>query len=106
MPSANFLLIQQAIETKSQIHADYQGHHREMSPHMLGYKNGYEEQALFVQFGGQSSKGAITPQTKEWRCMSVADLRNVRIVEGVFYDATDKNRRPTSCVDRIVAVVR
>lgn len=105
MPSANFFLIKEAIEKKLQIHATYQGYNREMSPHMLGYKDWYEEHALFVQFWGWTSKGIITAQTKDWRCMKVADLHSVRIVDWPFYDATDKHRGDTKCVDTIVAVV-
>ena len=49
-------LIKQAIIEKKQVIATYRGLQREMSPHVLGHK-GLRPQALFYQFGGESSSG-------------------------------------------------
>ena len=48
-----YATIRQAILDKEQVLATYHGYHREMCPHVIGWKHG-EEHALFYQFGGQS----------------------------------------------------
>ncbi len=45
-----YALIQQAILNKDQVIATYQGHRREMCPHVIGTKHG-RRQALFYQLG-------------------------------------------------------
>ena len=55
---STYELVKYAILNKKQIIAEYQGHYREMCPHAIGTKNGYQ-QALFYQFGGSSSKGIV-----------------------------------------------
>lgn len=51
-----YALIREAIQRKQQVLATYDGHAREMCPHVLGTKDG-RRQALFYQFGGTSSSG-------------------------------------------------
>ena len=69
--SNNYDLIAKAIKEKLQVTAFYQGFYREMCPHALGSKNG-RKQALFYQFGGESSKGTVTPgSTFNWRCIPI-----------------------------------
>lgn len=105
MQSQNFELIMQAIKNNQQIHADYDGHHREMCPHVLGYKAG-KEQALFCQFGGtSSSQGQINPNNAQWRCIPVEELSNVEIVDGEWHTLDTKHQRRTSCVDEVVIEV-
>jgi len=101
MSSTSYQLIAEAIRSKKQIHSTYSGLHREMCPHVLGYKDG-KEQALFVQFGGlSSSKGSITPASAEWRCIPVGNLSNIKLVDGPWYTLETQNKRRTSCVDQI-----
>jgi len=47
-------LIRQAIEKKQCITCNYNGYSRKMTPHVIGTKKG-KQQALFYQYGGQSS---------------------------------------------------
>ena len=56
MNSNTYEIVRKAIIEKKQIVAEYQGHKREMCPHVIGKKYG-ENQALFYQFGGTSSSG-------------------------------------------------
>jgi len=104
MPSEAFSIIQQAIEERSSIEADYKGHRRQMSPHVVGYKGGVEH-ALLYQYGGGSSSGLGPPGSPgNWRCLFVRELSNVTIIEGVFETAPNHSR-PQTCVDDRVAVI-
>ncbi|MBL5922788.1 hypothetical protein I7V28_17050 [Lelliottia amnigena] len=93
-------LIKDAILNKKQITAVYDGYFREMCPHALGTKNG-KQQALFFQFGGESSKGKIDSTSPfNWRCLRLVDLEDVRIRDGEWYTA-DNHSKAQTCVDQI-----
>lgn len=93
-------LLKQAILKKQQVIATYDGFHREMCPHTLGYKNG-RAHCLFYQFGGQSSSGPIIPGSdKNWRCIPVDRLSNLVIQDGPWHTGTRHTRRQ-SCIDVI-----
>lgn len=101
---STFDLIRQAIQNKQQIIATYNGHRREMCPHVLGMKNG-REQALFYQFGGSSSSGMIVPgSTQNWRCIPISGLINVEVRDGAWHTASNHST-PQTCVDTIFAQV-
>ena len=86
--------------------ATYNGHRREMCPHVIGTKNG-RRQALFYQFGGTSSSGGrIKPgSTQNWRCIPVDGLTNVEVREGEWHTASNHSV-PQTCVDIIDLEVR
>ncbi|AZP41178.1 hypothetical protein EJP81_04710 [Rahnella aquatilis] len=93
-------LIAQAIREKKQITAYYQDYFREMCPHALGTKKG-KPQALFYQFGGESSKGQVFPGSDtNWRCIPIEGLVGVTIREGEWYTANNHSRAQT-CIDYI-----
>lgn len=99
MPN-NYDLIAKAIKEKLQVTASYQGFYREMCPHALGSKNG-RKQALFYQFGGESSKGTVTPgSTFNWRCIPIDGLTEVTLQSGLWYTAENHSQAQT-CVDQI-----
>ena len=90
MPN-NYDLIAKAIKEKLQVTAYYQGFYREMCPHALGSKKG-RKQALFYQFGGESSKGTVTPgSTFNWRCIPIDGLTEVTLQSGQWYTAENHN---------------
>ena len=97
MQSSNYATIRAAILAKQQITCVYQGRHREMCPHVIGYKNG-REQVLSFQFAGDSSKGLR--DGGEWRCMPVADMDQVTVRDGRWFTA-DNHSQPQTCVDEI-----
>jgi len=98
--STNYELIARAIKEKLQITAMYQGFYREMCPHTLGSKNG-RQQALFYQFGGDSSKGPVTPgSTYNWRCIQIDGLTDVTLRSGEWYTADNHSQNQT-CVSQI-----
>ncbi|EFD0191031.1 hypothetical protein WEI_04779 [Escherichia coli KTE25] len=99
MPN-NYDLIAKAIKEKLQVTAYYQGFYREMCPHALGSKKG-RKQALFYQFGGESSKGTVTPgSTFNWRCIPIDGLTEVTLQSGQWYTAENHSQAQT-CVDQI-----
>ncbi|BBS29782.1 TPA: hypothetical protein OCQ31_004918 [Escherichia coli] len=98
--SNNYDLIAKAIKEKLQVTAYYQGFYREMCPHALGSKKG-RKQALFYQFGGESSKGTVTPgSTFNWRCIPIDGLTEVTLQSGQWYTAENHSQAQT-CVDQI-----
>ncbi len=98
--ASNYELIEQAIREKLQVTATYKGYYREMCPHALGVKNG-RQQALFYQFGGESSKGMVTPgSTDNWRCIAIQGLANITLRAGEWYTAANHSRAQT-CIDQI-----
>lgn len=94
----NYTVIKNAIINKQQVKANYKGHYREMCPHAIGSKNG-KRQALFYQFGGFTSNGAIIPNsTQNWKCMLVDELEILELVEGSWHSAGNHSRS-NSCID-------
>jgi hypothetical protein len=104
MGSEVYSIIRQAIIDKKQVIATYDGHRREMCPHVIGTKNG-RSQALFYQFGGTSSSGlAPIGSHANWRCIPIARLRDVSTREGAWHTASNHSRDQT-CVDEIDVIV-
>jgi hypothetical protein len=91
-----YSIVRQAILDKDQIVATYQGHRRELCPHVIGTKGG-RRQALFFQFGGSSSSGL--PPGGEWRCMPIDGLGDVTSRSGQWH--TGAHTRPQTCVDDV-----
>jgi hypothetical protein len=91
-------LIKQAIQNKQQVFAMYHGYPMEMCPHVLGTKEG-REQALFYQFGGDSSSG-LGPDGSpgNWRCLFLDELSDVSVRPGAWHTAPNHSR-PQTCVD-------
>lgn len=93
-------VIKEAIQNKKQIIAEYNGHVREMCPHVIGVKLG-RQQALFYQFGGTSSSGQIIPNSpNNWRCIPIQGLSNVISQDGKWHTGTNHSK-PQTCVDHI-----
>jgi PIN domain nuclease of toxin-antitoxin system len=88
-------LFMQAIADRKQIFCTYEGPPRELCPHILGHTKG-EEFALTFQFGGQSKSGL--PPRGEWRCLSLAKVRNIRLRDGPWH-AGSRHTRPQPCVE-------
>ena len=71
-----------------------------MCPHVIGRKNG-REQALFYQFGGETSQGPVVPGSDgNWRCIPIDGLEDVTVREGEWETASNHSR-PQTCVDEI-----
>lgn len=87
MTSATYDLVRQAIADKQQIIAVYGGHIREMCPHAIGLGPKGNEQALFYQFGGTSSKGDASKmsEVEKWRCLPLERLSDVLVQAGDWH---------------------
>jgi hypothetical protein len=96
----NYTIIRNAIINLQQIKADFNGYYREMCPHILGTRKGVEY-ALFYQFGGYNVTGAIDPNsTKNWLCITIDALTNVKAVTGDWHTGADFFSN-TNCIDLI-----
>jgi len=105
MCNNNYEIIRNAIIEKEQIIATYNGHFREMCPHVLGSKKG-RMQALFFQFGGTSSSGNITGDSENnWRCIPVEELGDVTARPGSWH-SVGYNSKTQKSVDNIDVEVR
>lgn len=76
MPSAAYRLFRTAILGRRRIVCEYDGCYREVCPHVLGYKE-RDAMALTFQLGAESKSGL--PPGGEWRCLALAQVRNVGI---------------------------
>jgi len=62
-------------------------------------KNG-KQQALFYQYGGQSSSGLSPNSEKNWRCIPIERIENLVINDDSFQTAHNHSRAQT-CVNII-----
>lgn len=97
MPTYN--LIREAILNKQCVTCTYNGYLRKMTPHVLGKKKG-KQQALFYQYGGQSSSGLSNDPKENWRCIPVDRIENLSINNDSFQTANNHSKTQT-CVDDI-----
>jgi hypothetical protein len=96
-----YALIRQAIIDKHQVVATYNGYVREMCPHVIGAAPDGKAQCLFYQFAGGSETGLGADGSPDnWRCLPVANLRNVLVRPGTWHTAPNHSR-PQTCVRRI-----
>jgi hypothetical protein len=79
MSSPTYRLFREAILNRMQVTCSYAGCPREICPHVLGHTDG-NEKALTFQFAGDSVSGL--PPDGEWRCLSLADVRDARLRPG------------------------
>jgi hypothetical protein len=97
MPSATYRLIREAIESEQQVTCVYRKHYRELCPHIIG-RTGHVEKLLAWQFGGATS--SVLPPGGEWRCLNVADIRDVTVRAGRWHTG-DHHRTAQTCVQEI-----
>ena len=95
--SATFRLFHQAILNRQQITCTYDGRYREMCPYILGHQ-GEKETALVFQFGGQSSREL--PSKGEWRCLTLAGVRDAKIRDGAWHGQS-AHRQRQRCVENV-----
>ena len=96
---SNYELIKTAIQNKSCVTCTYNGYLRKMTPHVIGTKNGIE-QALFYQYGGNSSEGLSDNPSKNWRCIPIAKIQDLESNNDKFQSANNHSSKQT-CVDNV-----
>ena len=87
-----------AVSNRQAVKVYYKGYYRYVCPHTLGLKNG-REKVLTYQFGGGSSSGL--PPGGEWRCMFVADMTSVEILDVNEWHSGGRHTQPQTCVDAV-----
>lgn len=85
---SNYSIVKQAILNKQCVTCSYNGYLRKMTPHVIGTKNG-TEQALFYQYGGDSSSGLNSDPTKNWRCIPINKITQLSINSDEFQTANN-----------------
>lgn len=96
-----FKLFHQAILKRQQITCRYNGRYREVCPYILGHRDG-KEAALVYQFGGESNREL--PHKGEWRCFSLADVRDATARAGRWHGDSPHSRTQRCVVDVFVDV--
>lgn len=97
--TSNYEIIRHAILKRKSVSCFYNGYRRKMSPHVIGLKNG-RLQALFYQYGGESSSGLSLNPSRNWRCIPIDEIQNLVINDDAFHTANNHSR-PQTCVDLI-----
>lgn len=94
--------IRSAIKNKQQVIATYGTYRREMCPHAIGLGPSGNEQALFFQFAGTSSRGDVSllPDETRWRCLALDDLSDVVLQDGAWWSGSNYSG-PNTCISKI-----
>jgi hypothetical protein len=93
-----FTIVKNAILGRKPVSAIYDGRIRLLCPHVLGENKEGKYQALFYQFGGESSRG-IEPDGSpaNWRCLALEKLCSIAVIAGGWHTAPNHSR-PQTCV--------
>jgi hypothetical protein len=87
------------VTRRISVSAVYKGYPRVLSPHILGTKKDVEF-ALCYQTGGESSQGAVIPNSPDnWRCMKVVELEGLALSDEPWGSVRGTSRKTSSCVD-------
>jgi hypothetical protein len=94
-----YKLLWSAVANKQPIEANYQGRHRLFCPHRLGRNREGQLRVLCYQYGGESRSGLDRlDSSANWRCVALEKLSRVRLVEGDWRTAPNRNSsRGSSC---------
>ena len=97
MSTENYKALRQAMVDGRSVTLLYNGYYREVSPHVIGLKNG-QEKVLTFQFGGGSS--SALPPGGQWRCMFLSEVSEIRLLDKPWQTGIN-HRQPQSCVDQV-----
>lgn len=97
MPTAAYRLFRRAILEEKQVTCVYNGHRRELCPHIIGHTKG-EEKVLVFQFGGTSN--SKLPPRGEWRCLVLANVEDARTRDGPWHTGGGHSQQQR-CVEDI-----
>jgi hypothetical protein len=95
MASATYALFRKAILDEKQVACTYDGHARELCPHIIGHSDG-QEKVLAFQFAGETSKGKLPPGGA-WKCMFLAQVREARLRDGPWREGKS-HKQTQACV--------
>jgi len=97
MPSQAYELFLEARRERRQVTCTCRGKRRELCPIVLGHSGGVEK-ALTFQFAGES--GSSLPPGGEWRCLTLAEVTDIKLRDGPWHDGTGKSGAQT-CVTEV-----
>lgn len=87
-----------AIRAKQNLSFTYKEHFREYSPHELGESKGHLN-VFGLQYGGESSSGPVTGETKQdWRCFTLELVENLKVIGGEWR-THETYKVPPSCIE-------
>ncbi len=98
MPSAGYLIVRKAIENEQQITCTYQGHYRQLCPHIIGWTNN-KERLLAYQFAGTTGSRALPPDGA-WKCLDVAAMSDIQVRDGRRHEG-GSHQKEQKCVQDI-----
>lgn len=102
---SNYDLLLRAMRERRPVAAMYHGLYREMSPHVLGRKRD-RLHCLFYQHGGETSTGPVRDGASEnWRCIPVADLGELRLLDEPWHWGPPGHGGQQTCVDIVEETV-
>jgi hypothetical protein len=96
-----YQMLTEAISSRQQVIARYDGEERHFSPHALGTKQG-KRHVLVFQYAGGSRSGL--PEGGEWRCLDIDELTGIRLHSGEWHTSSNVFN-PQTCLDDIEMVV-
>jgi hypothetical protein len=89
-----YQLLRQALIERRRVTAIYDGLPREFCPHCLGTRNG-KQRVLGWQYAGQSQH-----PLPGWRCLDIARLSAIRVVDGTW-ETGGSHTRPQVCITNV-----
>ncbi len=102
---SNYDLLLRAMRERRPVAAVYHGLQREMCPHVLGRKRD-RLHCLFYQHGGESSAGPVADGSPDnWRCIPVAELTELRLLDGPWHWGPPGHGGRQTCVDMVEETV-
>ncbi|MDQ2711494.1 MAG: hypothetical protein M3Y24_04535 [Acidobacteriota bacterium] len=95
-------LVTGAVFLHKPISAIYNDCRRSLCPHILGKKKGGTLQVLCYQYAGESVSGLKRfGSADNWRCIAVAKLREVRLLDERWVSA-ENHSRPQTCIEEVL----
>jgi hypothetical protein len=93
-----YAALYRAIQQRRPIAAIYHERPRLFCPHRLGRNRKGELRVLCYQYGGESESGlGPSGSSDNWRCIAVAVLSEIKLLDGGWQTAANHSR-PASCV--------
>jgi hypothetical protein len=93
--------VRSAIVHRRPIAALFRGRRRLLCPHLLGWNKHRRLQVLCYQYAGDSESG-LQPagDSDNWRCLAVANLSQVELLNGPWQTAENYSR-PQTCIEEV-----
>lgn len=97
-PEEVYARVRNAVINRKPISAVYHRLYRLLCPHRLGWNRSRQSRVLCYQYGGESESG-LEPEGSpaNWRCIAVAELSEVELLQDAWRTAPNHSR-PQTCV--------